>query len=446
MHAEFLLAAFEKHAEKEAIIWRDQTYSYARLLAEIRALESELETQHIPSGSVVTVEGDFSPRAVAAVFALVERSCVIVPLSPAAGPRREDIRRTACAQYVLSLTDDDAVKITPIENPDDHPLLQGLRAKGHPGWVLFSSATTGPAKAILHDFAVVLDKHRTPRPGLRSLAFMSLDHVGGMYTILYALSTGTALITLQQRTPEAVCRAIEQHRVEIIAVSPTFMNLLLLSEQYRRFDLSSLKVVQYSMEVIPESTLRRFHEVLPDVSLMQGYGTSETGAVRTRPAADSTWMELADDHAQYRVVDGLLELKCSTAMIGYLNAPQPFTSDGWFRTGDAIELNGNRLRILGRQSEMINVGGRKAYPTEIENVLLQMDGVVEASVMAEENAITGHIVKTVVRLNTGEDRESFTRRMRLFCREKLTAHMVPVRVVVTGNPIHSARFKKMRCE
>jgi long-chain acyl-CoA synthetase len=445
MHAEFLLAAFENRGGEDAIIWRDQKYSYARLLAEIRALDSELEKHRIPSGSVVTVEGDFSPRAVAAIFALAQRSCVMVPLSPAVGPQREAFRRTACAQYILSLTDNDAVKIEPLENPGNHPLLQTLKANGRPGLVLFSSATTGPAKAILHDFANVLEKHRAQRRGWRCLAFLLLDHVGGMYVLLYALSAGTTLVTIEQRSPESVCRAIEQHRVEFMSVSPTFMNLMLLSEQHRRFDLSSLKVVQYTTERMPDSTLRRFHEVFPDVRLVQSYGASEVGTLRTRSAApDSTWIELPDDQVQYRVVEGLLELKCSTTMLGYLNAPQPFTPDGWYRTGDAVELNGKLLRILGRQSEMINVGGLKAYPTEIEDVLLQMNGVVEASVMAEENAITGHIVKAVVRLSTGEDRESFSRRMRVFCREKLAAYMVPVRVVVTENPIHNARFKKIR--
>jgi acyl-CoA synthetase (AMP-forming)/AMP-acid ligase II len=166
-------------------------------------------------------------------------------------------------------------------------------------------------------------------------------------------------------------------------------SMMLLSEQHGRFDLGSLKVVQYTTEVMPESTLRRFHEVFPDVRLVQSYGGSELGTVRTRSAAsDSTWIELTDDHVQCRIVDGLMELKSSTTMLGYLNAPQPFTPDGWYQTGDAVELNGKLLRILGRQSEMINVGGRKAYPTEVEDVLLQMDGVVEASVIAEENAIT----------------------------------------------------------
>lgn len=447
MHAEFFLAAFERNGGKEAIIWRDQTYSYARLLSEIRTLETELEKHRVPSGSVITIEGDFSLRAAAAFFALAQRSCVIVPLSPAVGPQRESFRRTACAQYALYLTENDDVTMELLENPGDHFLLQNLKAKGRPGLVLFSSATTGPAKAVLHDLSNVLDEYRAPRRGWRCLAFLSLDRVGGIYALLYALSTGTALVTIAQRTPESVCRAIEQHRVEFMTVSPTFMNLMLLSEQHRRFDLSSLKVVAYSMERMPETTLRRFHEAFPGVRLVQGYGATEIGPIRSRSAAsDSTWIELADNDVEYRIVEGLLELKCSCAMLGYLNAPQPFTPDGWYKTGDAVEMNGKLLRILGRRSEMINVGGGKMYPTEIEDVLLQMDGVVEASVTAEENAIIGHIVKAVVRLNTGEHRESFARRMRLFCKEKLPAYMVPVRVVVTDNPVHNARFKKTRYE
>ena len=93
------------------------------------------------------------------------------------------------------------------------------------------------------------------------------------------------------------------------------------------------------------------------------------------------------------MVDGLLEIKAQSAMLGYLNAPSPFTEDGWFITGDAVEVDGEYFRILGRQSEMINVGGEKVYPAEVESVLQLMDGVEEVMVNGEENAITGQIVR-----------------------------------------------------
>ena len=81
------------------------------------------------------------------------------------------------------------------------------------------------------------------------------------------------------------------------------------------------------------------------------------------------------DGYKTRVVDGLLEVKAKSAMLGYLNAPSPFTDDGWFKTGDSVLENGY-YKILGRKSEIINVGGEKVYPQEVENIMLKMQEVM----------------------------------------------------------------------
>ena len=72
-------------------------------------------------------------------------------------------------------------------------------------------------------------------------------------------------------------------------------------------------------------------------------------------------------------------------MLGYLNAPSPFESGGWFNTQDLVEANGEYIRILGRKSELINVGGEKVHPTEIENVMLQIENVKDVTVRGKPN-------------------------------------------------------------
>lgn len=62
------------------------------------------------------------------------------------------------------------------------------------------------------------------------------------------------------------------------------------------------------------------------------------------------------------MVDGKLEIKAESTGVGYLNAESPFTEDGWFPTGDAVLVDGEYLRILGRESDLINVGERKSTP------------------------------------------------------------------------------------
>jgi long-chain acyl-CoA synthetase len=131
-------------------------------------------------------------------------------------------------------------------------------------------------------------------------------------------------------------------------------------------------------------------------------------------------------------------------MLGYLNAPSPFTDDGWFNTGDAVEVDGEYFRILGRRSEIINVGGEKVYPAEVESLIQEMDNIAEVTVFGEKNPITGSIVCAMVHLKQPEDSKELTLRVKKFCRQQLPAFKVPVKVIVDDSSQHSERFKKIR--
>ena len=131
-------------------------------------------------------------------------------------------------------------------------------------------------------------------------------------------------------------------------------------------------------------------------------------------------------------------------MLGYLNAPSPFDEQGWMNTGDAVEVDGECIRILGRKSEIINVGGQKVYPAEVESVLLQMDNVKDVVVLGEKNPITGNIVTARVNLFEPEERSAFRKRMRAFCGDRLAPYKIPVRVEISDQDQFSARYKRMR--
>src|SRR5690606_3810396 len=192
----------------------------------------------------------------------------------------------------------------------------------------------------------------------RAITFLLFDHIGGINTLLYYLSNGGTIVTVQDRSAHAVCAAIERHRVQVLPTSPTFINLMLVSGAHRSFDLSSLELITYGTEVMPESTLARLNRELPHVQTQQTYGLSELGILRSKSkSSDSLWVKIGGEGFETRVVDGMLEIKAKSAMLGYLNAPSPFTEDGWFKTGDAVEVDGEYIRILGRKSELINVGG-----------------------------------------------------------------------------------------
>jgi acyl-coenzyme A synthetase/AMP-(fatty) acid ligase len=366
-------------------------------------------------------------------------------LTEAAEVHREEFFDIAEVEVAVSFDEADNWDLVKRDVVATNPLSLQLRAKGEPGLVLFSSGSTGKSKAALHNFTPLLEKFKASRHRMVTLTFLLLDHIGGINTLLYTLSNGGNVVAVRSRDPDVVCQAIERYGVELLPTSPTFLNLLLISEAYKHYDLSSLKLVTYGTEVMPESTLRRVHELLPDVRLLQTYGLSELGILRSKSKdSRSLWVKVGGEGYDTKVVDGTLWIRAQSAMLGYLNAPSPFDEDGWMDTGDMVEVDGDYIRILGRQSEIINVGGQKVYPAEVESVLLQMANVEDAVVFGEKNPLTGNIVKARVNLAEPEEMRAFKKRMRTFCRDKLESYKIPVTVEVAEQEQFSARYKRMR--
>jgi long-chain acyl-CoA synthetase len=447
----FLLERFEQNSNEDAIVWRDRTFSYGWLLEAVEGWSKWLSESGIGRSAVVSLEADFSPSAVALLLALAHRGSVVVPLTASVEAQKPRFREIAEVEWIIWVGGGDGfgagagARFEGTEVTARHPLLTTLRERQHPGVVFFTSGSTGEAKAVVHDLVPLLEKFEVRRHSKRTISFLLFDHAGGLNTMLYTLSNCGCLITLQDRSPDSVCAAVEQHRAEILPTSPTFLNLLLLTEAYRRHDLSSLELVTYGTEVMPESTLQRFHALFPHLRLLQTYGLSEVGVLRSKSrSSDSLWVKVGGEGFETRVVDGLLEIKANSAMLGYLNAESPFTEDGWFKTGDAVEEDGDYIRILGRKSELINVGGEKVYPAEVESILQTMDGVEDVAVSGAPNAITGQMVVARVKLAGGEKTSEFRRRMYAYCGDKLPMFKIPQKVILVEEEMYGERYKKMR--
>jgi acyl-CoA synthetase (AMP-forming)/AMP-acid ligase II len=431
--------------DRPALVWRDREVPYGELLESARAWDRTLDAEGVGPGRVVALEGDYSPRAVALLLALVARAAICVPLSSVGPAEREEFLDVAEVEAVVTLGDGDAWRLARRDASPTHALTRQLLDVGRPGLVLFSSGATGKSKAALHDFPRLLDKYRVRRAAMRTLSFLLLDHIGGINTLFHTLANGGTLVAVAARDPDAVCRAIARHHVQLLPTSPTFLNLLLISEAHRRHDLSSLELVTYGTEVMPPSTLERLHAALPGVRLLQTYGLSELGILRSKSReSGSLWVKVGGEGFETKVVDGVLWVRAHSAMMGYLNAPSPFDAEGWMNTQDMVEVDGEWLRILGRQTDIINVGGQKVYPAEVESTLLQMPNVRDAAVFGEPNPLTGQIVVARLNLREPEPLPELRRRVRAFCRDRLAAYKIPARIETTERAQWSARFKKMR--
>ncbi|HLO88498.1 MAG TPA: fatty acid--CoA ligase family protein [Nostocaceae cyanobacterium] len=445
MAIEFLLERFEQTKDAEALIWRDRSLLYGELSQLVQFWQERLHKELIPKGAVVTLEADFSPNAVALLLALLQHNCIVAVLTAEMKTSRAELRQIAEVEWIIKIDAADDVSMEKTGTQATHELLCQLRDRQHPGLIIFTSGSTGKSKAAIHDFALIQEKFQTLRPAQRTLLFLLFDHIGGINTLLHVLANGGCAVIPWDHSPEKVASAIAQYRVQVLPTSPTFLTLLLLSGVHQRYDLSSLEIITYGTEVMPESVLSSLNQLFPQIRFHQTYGLTELGIMRSKSrSSDSLWFKVGGEGYETRIVNGMLEIKAKSAMLGYLNAPAPFTPDGWYMTGDVVEIDGEWLKILGRKSEIINVGGQKVYPAEVESVLQTMAGVAEVSVKSEANPITGNIVTAKVRLTTDESLRDFRIRLRAFCQDKLESYKIPVRVTLVQERLHSDRFKKSR--
>ena len=448
MFVDSLIQRFSEQGGKSAVIAPSARCTFVELAASVPRWADELDVHEAMPGAVVGLEGDFSPNSIALLLALVAKGAIVVPSRNDDPAAREGRDASAQVEAVVRVGEADDVQIERTGREASHELYDELRARRHPGLVQFSSGTSGEPKAAVHDMTFLLEKFELRRPALTALAFLLFDHLGGINTMLHTLANGATLVSTSDRSPEAVCRLIEEHRVELLPATPTFLNLLLLSGAHRRHDLGSLRVISYGAEAMPALTLARLHDAFPGVKLQQTYGMIELGALRTKSRGDeSLWVKVGGEGLETRVVDGMLQVRSRSMLLGYLNAPTPITADGWFATGDMVEQDGEYLRFLGRDSDLINVGGEKVYPAEVEGVIESMDGVVEATVYGEPNGLVGQIVCARVAMAAGDgDRRQLARHVKRFCRERLERFKVPVKVEVevAGGAAVGDRVKKSR--
>jgi len=445
---ELLKTIFERGGQSAAIVEAGGTISYPELEEKVGELSQFLASAGIRPGAVVALEGDSRARAIVGLLAALRVGAIVVPIATASIEAREELASLAQVEWTLSFDASGVPVAKQTGIQAEHRHYSDLRDRAVSGLVLFTSGSTGRSKGVVHDVSRLLRKFEAPGKDLRTLLFFHLDHISGIDTLFYALSNGSLIVLPEDRSVDAVCRALDEHAVEVLPTSPSFLHLMLLSTPgvAPEAGFDSLRCITYGGEVMPESTLSRLASRFPGVRLSQKYGSTEFGTVTTRPeGSGSLWVRLGGQWADTRVVDGVLQVRSTSAMLGYLEGDEPFTEDGWLDTRDAVDERGGILRILGRQSEVINVGGEKVHPAHVESAVLELDEVLDAVVYGEPNAILGEVVGVRVVPKVEEVGRSELRRIvQRHCRERLAAHEVPVRVVLETRSSIGRRFKRDR--
>ena len=445
-------AHLNEFGTRPALIVGEQTHTYAQLVAAI-AQDKQALAKIIQPGQVVAVLSDYHFAAISVFFALSELKAVIVPIVAGTPDAVAQKCQVAQVDWVVQFSEQAPHQWRidpsgPSGTDHKHDLIEQLQATQQPGLVLFSSGSTGVPKAMVHNLARLMQplRHKKTKR-LNMLVFLMFDHIGGLNTLLNSLAMGAKVVLVQSRAPLAVAALIEQHHIHVLPASPTFLNLLLMAKAPQKYDLSSLKLVTYGTEPMPASLLARLRAAFPKTKMLQTFGTSETGIAQTQSRdSGSLAFKLTDPHVQSKVVDGELWLKTDTQILGYLNAPMTaFNDEGWFKTGDWVEeLADGYVQVKGRLKEIINVGGEKVLPSEVESVLFEMPEIEDASVYPETNAITGQMVAAEVVLTPGVRPEIVKTQIRQYCVQRLARYKVPAKLVFVSQTHFSDRFKKQR--
>ncbi len=436
---------FKKFENKISIIYKNQTYTYLQLLLQIQKIEKNILPQ-IKKNEVVAIIGDYSFESIALLFVLYKNRNIIVPITSVAKSEiKEKIEESYCDK-VVKIVDEKYFIENVVIYKEKHEIIKTLQEKNSSGLILFSSGSTGKPKAMVHNFDNLLNSYKDKKEkSLNMIIFLMFDHIGGLNTLLNILSIGSTMIIPENRNPDDICKLIQDYKITVLPSSPTFLNLILMSNSHNKYDLSSLKMITYGTETMPDSLLSRLKDIFLKVKFLQTFGTSETGIANTKSkASNSTFMKIEDLDLEYKIVENELWLKSKTQILGYLNSSMDsFTKDGWFKTGDLVEtLDDDYLKIIGRNKEVINVGGQKVLPSEVESIILSMKEIDDCMVYGEKNIITGEtVVCDVVCKNEIQNIKVLIRK---FCKDKLDNYKIPTKVNIVDKTNFTHRFKKIR--
>jgi len=271
----------------------------------------------------------------------------------------------------------------------------------------FTSGTTGNPKGVIHSHNTTLSTCRTLNNDMRVtedevfLVYLPLGLNWGYLTLVQSVMAGARVVLLDQFGARAALELIQRERVTCIPTAPASIIAMLNEPELGRFDFSSLRVVITGGASCPVETIREFRARLHG-QLIELYGMLETGfhtytRLSDDPEAVTGTVGKVSSGLGLRLIDesgrdvpvgaeGEIAAEGPSVHLGYHKNPQAnaalFTADGWFRTGDLGQLDAaGNVRIVGRLKEMINRGGKKFFPREIEEILYTHPKILHAAIV-----------------------------------------------------------------
>ncbi|WP_298261553.1 fatty acid--CoA ligase family protein [Bradyrhizobium sp.] len=305
-------------------------------------------------------------------------------------------------------------------------------------WLMLTSGTLGMPKIVGHTLegltgAIAAD---APAKGNRPIwaTFYDIRRYGGLQIFLRAVIGGGSLVLSEPGEPLAdhVAR-LNKMGITHISGTPSHWRKLLMSGAASAF---SPKYVRLSGEIADQAVLDGLHQAFPSASIGHAYASTEAGvgfAVNDGLEGFPASIVGTRDGVEMKVVDGCLHIRSRRAAHAYVgHRASALTDDeGFVDTGDMVELRGDRYHFVGRRGGIINIGGLKVHPEEIEAVINRHAEVRMSRVKARKSPITGAIVVADVVLTEATDAsrgDEIKSRIIADCKASLAPHKVPAMI------------------
>jgi acyl-CoA synthetase (AMP-forming)/AMP-acid ligase II len=302
-------------------------------------------------------------------------------------------------------------------------------------WVLLTSGTTGVPKLVRHTLATLtgaMPVGTTLGHNAVWSTFYDMRRYGGLQIFLRAMLGGGSMVLSSSLEPVGDFLARAGSRgVTHISGTPSHWRRALMSGAEHQM---APRYVRLSGEIADQAILDHLRQTYPDADIAHAFASTEAGVAFDVGDGlcgfPSGYLGRRGD-VEMRVVDGSLRIKSERNSLGYLGdgVSSPFDANGFIDTGDIVELRDGRYHFVGRRGGVINIGGRKVHPEEIEAVINRHPGVQMSVVRARKSPITGAIVVADV-VATSDNAAADTLRHEILaaCRGVLARYKVPASI------------------
>jgi acyl-CoA synthetase (AMP-forming)/AMP-acid ligase II len=296
-------------------------------------------------------------------------------------------------------------------------------------WILLTSGTTGLPKLAIHTLSSLtgpLGNGVTASDPVWS-TFYDIRRYGGLQIMLRALlGHGSMILSRDDETPSAFLMRLAKRGVTHMSGTPSHWRRALMNPASASM---SPGYVRLSGEIVDQAILDHLRGTYPVANIVHAFASTEAGVafeVRDGKAGfPASLIGSPSLHAELAVAGGTLHIRSERTAKGYIGSPLNGL-DGWVDTGDLVKKLGDRYYFSGRKEGVINVGGQKVYPEEVENILTLHPAVYMARVWARRSPVTGSLVAADIMLEPGAMLTDIRGDLIEHCRRHLPAWKVPV--------------------